>query len=98
LQDETYKLESWDVSENITYFGNHRYRFVGRLSYRKNWRQGSSFLGYLPEKRQGDIWRWQANFNYKINSYTSTNLEYSGESYPGQKDKHELQVELKAEF
>jgi hypothetical protein len=98
LEDEDYTLKSWDVSENITYFGNQKYRFVARLSYRRNWRDGSSFLGYLPEKREGDIWKWKASWNYQINSYTSTNLEYTGESFPNQKDKHELQVELKAEF
>ncbi|MDY6915659.1 MAG: hypothetical protein SVM86_05050, partial [Candidatus Cloacimonadota bacterium] len=98
LGEGSYNIKSWDISENLTYFGSNRYRIFGRLLYRKNWRSGSGFLGYLPEKREGNIWNWKFNFNYKINKFTSTSLEYNGDSYPNQDTKHEIQVELKAEF
>ncbi|MFC1898582.1 hypothetical protein ACFLYJ_03315 [Candidatus Cloacimonadota bacterium] len=93
-----YKISSYGVEETITYYLKKKYRLFARFSYKRNNREGSQFLSFLADKKDGNIFKWNLNVNYRVNSYTSAKLEYTGNSYPQQKDEHKISVEIKAEF
>ena len=94
----SYRLRSYGITENVSYFFQRRYRFFARLEYRRNERDGSGFLAFLPEKREGNIFRWNLRLNYQLNQYTSGGVEYSGNNYPLQDTVHQMKVEVRAEF
>jgi len=96
--EDNYEIQSYKLSETITYFFQRKYRLFSRFSYKRNNRSGSTFLSFLADKKDGDIFKWNINLDYKIGSYTSVRLKYSGDSYPEQDDVHQLEVEVKAEF
>lgn len=93
-----YRIDSYEISEALTCYLKKKYRLFGKLSFKHNERGGSTFLSFLADKKDGNIFKWNLNLNYRVNSYTSAKLEYIGSSYPGQKDEHKISVEVKAEF
>jgi hypothetical protein len=93
-----YQIDSYEVSETLTYYLQKKYRIFGKLSFKRNDRSGSSFMSFLADKKDGNIFKWNLNVNYRVNSYTSAKLEYSGNSYPGEDEEHKISVEVKAEF
>jgi len=68
------------------------------IEYRRNEREGSGFLSFLPEKREGNIFRWSFRLNYQLNPFITGGFEYSGNKYPLQDTVHQLKVEARAEF
>ncbi|MCD4795982.1 MAG: hypothetical protein K8R49_02270 [Candidatus Cloacimonetes bacterium] len=97
-ESDEYEINAYEVLETVTFFFKRKYRLFGKFSYKKNVRTGSSFLSFLADKKEGDIFKWNMNLNYKVSRYISANLEYSGNSYPRQDDVHQLSMEVKAEF
>jgi hypothetical protein len=93
-----YTIRSFEISENLTYYLKKKYRLFTKLSFKHNQRDGSAFLSFLADKKDGNIFKWNLNLNYRVNSYTSAKLEYSGSSYPDEKNEHKISVEVKAEF
>jgi len=94
----TYKMTGVGITETLTYFFQRRYRLYTQLEYRNNQRTGSDFLVFLPDKRAGNIFRWNFRLNYQMNSFTTATLEYSGNNYPLQKSVHKMKMEFRAEF
>ena len=97
-EEEVFTIDSYNLTETITYFFKRKYRIFSKLTYKRNNRKGSSYLSFLADKKNGNIFKWNLNFDYKVNSYTSASLKYSGDSYPGRDDVHKIEVEVKAEF
>ncbi len=94
----SYTLRSYGITETLSYFFQRRYRLFGRLEYRRNERKGSGFLAFLPDKREGNVFRWNMRLNYQLNPFTSAGLEYSGNKYPLQDTVHQMKLEIRAEF
>lgn len=97
LAEDSYQITALEIKEDLTYFWK-KYRFLSGISFRKNKRTGSEFLGFINEKKNGNIFKWYLDTNFKMNDYTSINVHYSGNSYPQRKDIHKLSAEVKAEF
>ena len=93
-----YKINAFKIEEAVTYFMKRKYRLFTKWDFIHNLRSGSDYLGFLADKKDGNIFKWKLNLDYKVNSYTSAGLIYSGSSYPDEKDEHKLSVEVKAEF
>jgi len=98
LDNNQYKISAFEIEESVSYFYKRKYRFFARASYKRNNRDGSGFLSFLADKREGNIIKWDMTLNYRMNSYTSMNFQYSGNDYPDEKQVHKLSVEVKAEF
>lgn len=96
--DNSYKIKAWKLEASASYFLQRKYRFFAKGSYKNNNREGSGFLSFLSEKREGNIIRWDFTMDYRLSNYTSINIKYSGNSYPEEKQVHKLSVEVKAEF
>ncbi len=98
-ESENYQINSYEFDEKITYFWKNKYRILSGFSFKKNEKSGSNSLEFLYEKRDGNIFKWFFNVNYRMNNYTSVDIQYSGNSYPLQDyDVHKLSVEVIAEF
>ncbi len=93
-----YEIFSYEIKEIISIFWKNKYRFISTVSYKHNERKGSEFLGFLQDKKDGNILKWKVNLNYRMSNYTSLKLEYSGDSYPDEKAEHQVTLEIKAEF
>jgi hypothetical protein len=93
-----YQIKAYKIEESVTYFFKRKYRLYGKVSYKRNTRSGSAFLSFLADKKDGDIFKWNMNLNYRMSNYTSARLEYSGDSYPDRDQIHQLSIEVKAEF
>ncbi len=96
--DNQYSISAFELEESASYFFKRKYRFFVKASYKRNYRDGSGFLSFLNDKKEGNIFKWDANIDYKMSNYTSLNLQYSGNSYPNEKQVHKLSIEAKAEF
>lgn len=97
LLEDSYTIQSIELSERLTYYVDRKYRFFSRLTMRYNKKQGG-FLGFLPEKRDGLILNWSSSMDYRMNNYTTARLEYSGNNYPQQSAVHQIKAEIRAEF
>ncbi len=93
-----YHLTGIGASESVTLFWKQNYRIFSKIDIRHNQRSGSSYLGFLPEKKAGMIILWNLSINYKMNSYTTAALDYAGNQYPNQQVIHKATMELRAEF
>ena len=93
-----YTISAFELEESASYFFKRKYRFFAKASYKRNNRDGSGFLSFLADKKEGNIFKWDINLDYRMSNYTSLNLQYSGNSYPDEKQIHKLSMEVKAEF
>ncbi|MCK4312682.1 MAG: hypothetical protein KAW88_08110 [Candidatus Cloacimonetes bacterium] len=93
-----YEINSYEILETLTYFFKRKYRLFTKISFKRNERSGSPFLSFLADKKEGNIFKWNLNLDYKVSSFISAKLEYSGNSLPEQDDVHQLSFEVKAEF
>ncbi len=93
-----YQIKAYKIEESVTYFFKRKYRLYAKGSYKRNTRSGSAFLSFLADKKDGDIFKWNMNLDYRMSNYTSARLEYSGDSYPDRDQIHQLSIEVKAEF
>ena len=98
--DETnnYTIYSYQVTETVTCFLQRKYRLYGKINMRRNNRRGSEFLSFFDDKKDGTIFKWNLNLDYKMSSITSARLEYTGKRVPDEKTEHEIRLEIKAEF
>ena len=96
--DNRYTISALKFEESASYFFKRKYRFFAKASYKRNYRDGSGFLTFLADKKEGNIFKWDITMNYRMSNYTSLNLQYFGNSYPEEKQVHKLSLEVKAEF
>ena len=96
--NNSYTIKAFQFEESVSYFYKRKYRFFVKASYKRNDREGSGFLSFLADKKEGNIFKWDITMDYRMSSYTSLNLQYSGNSYPQEKQVHKLSMEVKAEF
>nr|MDK2851013.1 hypothetical protein [Candidatus Cloacimonadota bacterium] len=96
--EDKYKLQSISASPQIRSVLMQKYRISARFGVSYNQREGSNYLIFLPQKRQG--FNADGNFSaiYRMNSYSSFTIEYRFNKYPDDKAKHNLKIEFKAEL
>jgi hypothetical protein len=75
-----------------------KYRVSSTVSLGYNSRKGSSYLGFLPQKRQGFLADVMLNGIYRLNSFSTITMEYKASKYPEQNTIHNLKLEFKAEL
>jgi hypothetical protein len=92
-----YALQSVELAETLNYYISSKYRVYARISMKYNKREGD-FLSSLQEKRDGIVAKWNSTIDYRINNYTTAKFVYSGNSYPKEKETHQLELEVRAEF
>ena len=97
-QANEYIITNFKVNPSVSWYPNRKYRLTSNLLAQRNQRSGSTYLSFLPEKRNGSIFVWSMQAQYKLNSFSSGSLEYSGKSYPGEDILHELKMEFRAEL
>lgn len=73
-------------------------RVSAGMSIQYNDRDGNDFLSFLPEKREGVLWGWNISAIYRINSFSSASLDYTGNIYPSESTRHQFKLEFKAEL
>ncbi|KAF5043669.1 hypothetical protein DSECCO2_499900 [anaerobic digester metagenome] len=95
---QNYRLHSLSLAPAWRSIFKQKYRVSGRFSLGYNFREGSSFLAFLPQKREGFVSDAQLLGIYRINSYRSFSLEYRFSKYPADKGNHNLKLEFKAEL
>lgn len=98
VNENKYTISAFEFEESVSYFFKRKYRFFAKISYKRNDRDGSGFLTFLSDKKEGNIFKWDITIDYRMSNYTSLNLQYSGNSYPDEKQVHKLSMEVKAEF
>lgn len=97
-QSQPYTISSIRTLPTVTIYFQNRYRITTNFSAQFNRRKGSDLLTFLPEKRNGGIYTWSVQTQYRLNSFTSGVFEYSGKSYPKEEVLHELKMEFRAEL
>ncbi|PKN74116.1 MAG: hypothetical protein CVU50_00655 [Candidatus Cloacimonetes bacterium HGW-Cloacimonetes-3] len=95
---EDYTLSSYMLSPTLRSVWMQKYRISASFSLRRNFLSGSSYFGFLPQKREGWITGFNTSGIYRINSFSSVSMEYRFNDYPDEKSKHELKLEFKAEL
>lgn len=96
-EQNKYRMKSWNLRESIIWNLGRKYRIYNSISLRNNQRSGSGATSYI-DKIDGNIFKWNASFNYRVNSYTYFKIEYTGDNYPTRETVHKLKMEIKAEF
>jgi len=97
-QANNYTLQSISVKPTARSVWMQKYRVFGSYTLRYNDRSGSQYLSFLKDKKDGFISLWNLSAVYRLNAFSSATIEYSGDSYPGQKASHQLRIEFKAEL
>ena len=92
-----YTLYTFSLSEIVTYYFKRKYKLYSKFEFRRNERTGASETSFF-DKNNGNVFKWNIDFDYKISNITSAKLKYSGNSYPGKEDVHKIEIEVKAEF
>jgi len=93
-----YRISYLTFNPSLTWFFKNKYRISSIFLAQFNNRKGSSAISYLPEKRNGSVYTWSLQSQYRLNSFTSGSLEYSAKSYPNETILHELKMEFRAEL
>ncbi len=96
--DDDYNLKVYSLNNVITANFTNKYliQFNSDLIY--TLRDGSSYLVFIPEKREGFGTKWNISAKYSYNQYITFNLSYFGNKYPEEKIENNLNIEIKAEF
>jgi hypothetical protein len=95
---QPYTISTFKINPTLSWFLFQKYRITSDLSAQYNHRTGSALLSFLPEKRNGSIYTWSLAAQYRINSFTSGSLSYSGKAYPKEEVLHEFKMEFRAEL
>jgi hypothetical protein len=93
-----YSIRSIALKPAIRSVWMQKYRVASSVTLQYNDRSGTDYLSFLPNKREGFISIWNLQAIYRLNSFSSASLEYSGKSYPGDRTTHQLKMEFKAEL
>jgi len=96
--EDDYEIKSLRVSPSIRSILMQKYRVSGSLNMGYNFREGSSYLLFLPQKRAGLNASGTLAAIYRMNSFSSFSLEYRFSKYPEDKSTHNLKLEFKAEL
>ena len=98
LSDDSFQL--WGMGFQPSYRGvfSAKARFLSELKLQYNQRDKEGFLGFMPDKRGGFIMGTKFNLSYRINDFSSVNLDYSLNSYPKESLKHQFKLEFRAEL
>jgi len=96
--EDSYLLQSISISPSLRSVLMQKYRISGRTSLGYNFRQGTDYLNFLPQKREGLFSDGQVLAIYRMNSYSTFSLEYRYTKYPKSKSTHNLKLEFKAEL
>ena len=94
---DDYELITISVSETVTYYFKRKYRVYSKVEFKRNQRSGYTETSFF-DKNNGNVFKWNVDFDYKISNITTAKLAYSGNSYPGKDDVHKIELEVKAEF
>ncbi len=95
---DAYQLRGLGILPGYRNVWGKKGRISGSLGLRYNQRSGSGFMNFLPEKRAGLLVDWSVSAIYRLNSFSSASLDYSGSSWPGEKIRNSLKLEFKAEL
>ena len=95
---ESYQLRGIGLKPGYRGVWGKKGRLSGSFGLRYNERSGSDFLTFLPDKRAGLLLDWNISAIYRLNSFSSASLEYTGKAYPDQDASHSLKMEFKAEL
>ncbi|MCB5251346.1 MAG: hypothetical protein RBR69_08660 [Candidatus Cloacimonadaceae bacterium] len=96
--DDRYSLKSLRLAPQMRSVFMQKYRVSARFSLGYNFREGSSYLLFLPQKRQGFVSDGTLSTIYRLNAFSSFSLEYRYSKYPKAKTTHNLKLEFKAEL
>ncbi|HNQ43136.1 MAG TPA: hypothetical protein PKI59_01850, partial [Candidatus Cloacimonadota bacterium] len=94
----SYTLASVSALASLRSVFMQKYRVSSTVSLGYNSRKGSSYLGFLPQKRQGFLADVMLNGIYRLNSFSTITMEYKASKYPEQNTIHNLKLEFKAEL
>ncbi len=95
---EDYTISGFSVAPGFRSLWMQKYRISATANIGRNILAGSSYFGFLPQKREGWILGLNANGIYRINTFTSLSLDYRFTDYPKEQSRHELKFEFKAEL
>ncbi len=98
VNDDTYDLHIIGLRPSIRSTIMQKYRIHSSLYLSRVERRGSSFLQFMPDKRQGYHANWNLSTHYRLNNFSSLSAEYSGNSFPKAQTQHQLKLEFKAEI
>lgn len=96
--EDKYSLKSLRLAPQLRSVFMQKYRVSARLSLGYNFREGSSYLLFLPQKRAGFVSDATLSTIYRLNAFSSFSLEYRFNKYPEAKSSHNLKLEFKAEL
>lgn len=96
--DDKYSLKSLRLAPQLRSVFMQKYRVSARFSAGYNFREGSSYLLFLPQKRQGFVSDGTLSTIYRMNVFSTFSLEYRFSKYPEAKSTHNLKLEFKAEL
>ncbi|MCB5271711.1 MAG: hypothetical protein LHW56_07680 [Candidatus Cloacimonetes bacterium] len=96
--DDRYSLQSLRIAPQLRSVFMQKYRVSARLSLGYNFRDGSAYLLFLPQKRAGFVSDATLSTIYRLNAFSSFSLEYRFSKYPEAKSSHNLKLEFKAEL
>ncbi|MCB5262876.1 MAG: hypothetical protein LHW64_10130 [Candidatus Cloacimonetes bacterium] len=96
--EDKYSLKSLRCAPQLRSVFMQKYRISARMSLGYNFREGSSYLLFLPQKRAGFVSDATLSTIYRLNAFSSFSLEYRMSKYPEAKSTHNLKLEFKAEL
>lgn len=96
--EDRYSLKSLRFAPQLRSVFMQKYRVSARLGLGYNFREGSSYLLFLPQKRAGFVSDLALSTIYRLNAFSSFTLEYRMSKYPEAKSTHNLKLEFKAEL
>ncbi len=94
--DYNLTVTSWNNILTASFANKYLIQFNNDLIY--TMRDGSTYLVFLPEKREGFSTKWNISAKYSYNQFITINLSYFGNKYPDDNIENNLNIEIKAEF
>lgn len=98
IAEESYSLQGLALSPQVRSVLMQKYRVSARFNLGYNFREGSSYLLFLPQKREGFVSDGTLSAIYRMNSFSTFSLEYRYSKFPEAKSTHNLKLEFKAEL
>lgn len=98
IGSDSYRLYGVGLTPGFRSVWGPKGRISANLNLQYNEREGDDLLSFLPEKRSGAIIGLNLNGIYRLNAFSTASLDYTANSYPGEKLSHQLKLEFKAEL
>ena len=96
--ENSYHLQNIYLSPSLRSIFLQKYRISAKVNIAYNFREGSAYLLFLPQKREGFLTDANISIRYRINDFSSFSLDYRFGKYPQNKSTHNLKLEFKAEL